>query len=74
MLYRFAPQVVTFLSMLGMGSVLRHHIGPAETWSGNPARHIGTNQVGLERASLTLEKCRELFTAAHQRRTMESRL
>ncbi len=42
--------VIGAYAMIGMGSVLKSHVPPAETWVGYPARHAGFNQVGLTRA------------------------
>lgn len=43
-------------AMVGMGSVVTKDIPPFQTWAGNPARCIGYNRVGMERAGYTPEQ------------------
>jgi len=58
-------QVIGAYSMLGMGTIVPKHIEilPGEMYAGNPAKHIGPNIVGLERAGITAQ----MRKAEHER-------
>lgn len=49
-------------AMLGMGAVITKHaqVLPGTMWAGVPAKQIGTNKVGLERAGLNEKDVHEL--------------
>lgn len=43
-------------AMIGAAAFVKAHVPPGETWLGNPARPSGINEIGLQRAGLTLEQ------------------
>jgi UDP-N-acetylglucosamine acyltransferase len=45
--------VIGAFAMVGMASALKTHVPVGETWLGFPARQVGLNDVGLERAGLS---------------------
>lgn len=49
-------------AMLGMGAVITKHaqVLPGTMWAGVPAKHIGINKVGLERAGLSEKDVHDL--------------
>ena len=55
-------QAIGAYAMIGMGAVVpkRLLVKPGHTYVGNPARCLGVNHVGLERAGLTLQDAEAL--------------
>lgn len=53
--------IVGAYGFLSAMSYLKGDIPNGEKWIGNPARHAGLNDVGLERAQMTHAQCLEKF-------------
>ena len=66
--------VVGAYGFLGAGSFLKGHLPPGEKWMANPARPAGENSVGLLRAEMTFNDCRDKYDEEFKRLVSLSRL
>jgi UDP-N-acetylglucosamine acyltransferase len=55
--------IIGELAMVGMGAVVLGDVPPFATVVGNPARIVGVNHVGMERAGMSEEEMREAHEA-----------
>ena len=53
--------VIGAFAMLAPLSFVKTHVPVGEIWMGIPARPSGINEIGLQRAGLTLEGCKHTF-------------
>lgn len=58
----FQRCVIGAFAFVGGNSFVTHHVPPGEKWMGSPARHAGINEIGLQRAGLTIDTVREKWT------------
>lgn len=66
--------VIGAYAFLGAGSFLKGHIPPGEKWMANPARPAGENSVGLLRAEMTFNDCRDKYDEEFKHLVSLSRL
>lgn len=65
--------VVGAHSILAAMAFLNKDLPPGEKWIGSPARNAGANDIGLQRAGLTLDQCKAEYMAEFEQLKKEVR-
>lgn len=66
--------VIGAYAFVGGFTFVTKHIPPGEKWIGFPARPVGENTIGLQRADLSYHKCRNQFLESFEELTKEKHL
>ncbi len=63
----FQRCVIGAFAFVGGNSFVTQHVPPGERWMGSPARPAGINEIGLQRAGLTIDTVREDFLGSFEK-------